>query len=889
MTGFPRRYRGGWLLLLLAFAAALFAAAVPGVIERSQSSSLQQVLNAASPIDRAVTAEPNQAGAGGQPGGTPAPDPAALRRTLAAFAAGVPAAAVPRPALDWYGVQLNKLIPDTAQQVPAYNDLEYRSDETSHMRVLSGTMPDSAARSADGTLVFDVAVTEATADRYAAHLGSVIEQQGLGFRISAIVAPTDPGSAFWAQDPTLAAPAFTIPPRRPSFWTTAGFIGAGELPALASIPNAGGSAESVGVVYCVPLDTSPYNVADSGSISGALTTFETGSTAADLSLQVAAGPVALLAAFAGQRATVDSVLGLVLAGTAAVGAVTILLCTRLVIGRRRAHFALQRARGQSLRQLAGQVFGGLAAPTLLALAAALFLARTLDSGAPWSSQQSLLLGGVALVSLLGPPLIAVLDHRGAATLLSGREDVVRRRPRPRRRVLELLLLVLAVGAVVELRQQGLGETGQGTNTLGTLVPILLAAVATAIAVRCYPLLLGPAARAAARRGGPASFLGLTGAARSALALALPTFVIVLTLTLAALGAMMNRTVEDGRLAASWQQTGADAVVDLGGSTTWSAASSAVSAIEGVPGVTHASVAYGQPNGGTVGGVLYAVDPSSYAAVSADSPWPLGARTLTASGGRIPALVSPGTGYQVGSTIRLQPVYSAAVSAVVVGIVARTPVAPLGSAAASPPVFVLIPASAVAAEQQDWSSAQILVSGSGIDEARLAAVLRARDMSATTTYRADVLHQLSNAPLEGMARFGYLLGIGAAGCFGVCGILLSLTMTAAARGRRLMLLGTLGLTPGQARAVALAETTPLAAATVLGGLLAAAALPAVFGSSLNLSVFTGLSGAGTLGFDAAIPLLTAALAVALTALGVLLQAALARRRGAPAQLRMGGED
>ena len=105
----------------------------------------------------------------------------------------------------------------------------------------------------------------------------------------------------------------------------------------------------------------------------------------------------------------------------------------------------------------------------------------------------------------------------------------------------------------------------------------------------------------------------------------------------------------------------------------------------------------------------------------------------------------------------------------------------------------------------------------------------------------------------------------------------------------MLLGTLGLTPRQARGVALAETAPLAAATVLGGLLAAAALPAVFGGALNLSVFTGLSGASPLGFDAAVPLLTAGAALVLTALGVQLQAALARRRGAPAQLRIGGEN
>ena len=881
-SGRARRYRGGWLLLLLAFAAALFAAAVPGVIETSQSSSLQQALNQATPLDRAVLATPVHSIQAADSPATAGPGTAALGQTLQGLAAGVPADAGPQPELGWYGVGLDELIPETAQDTAAKNNLEYRSDESSHMRVLSGTMPDSVTTGAGGALVFDVAVTEATAALYGAHLGSVIVQQGQGFRITAIVAPTDPDSAFWAQDPDLAAPTFNET-LGGDYWTTAGFVGQAELPALESIRSAGYRPESLIATYCVPLDTSPYDVADFGTILGDMTSFDSGATATELGLQVDSGPIAVFTPFGAQRTTIDSILALVLAGAVTVGAVAILLCTRLVIGRRDAHFALRRARGQSLLQLAAQVLAGLAAPTLLALAAALALARVIDAGAPWSSQATLLFGAVALVSLAAPPIIAVLDHRGGATVRAGRDDVVRRRPRPRRRMLELLLLVLAAGAVVELRQQGLGEAGQGTNALGTLVPILLAAVATAIAVRCYPLLLGPAARAAARRGGPASFLGLTGAARSALALALPTFVIVLTLTLVALGSMMNRTVEDGRVTAAWQQTGADAVVSVYGSVSWSQASSAVSAIDGVPGVTHASVVYSQPES-VSNGTVYAIDPSSYSAVSADSPWPIGANALSAGGGRIPALVSPDTGYAVGSTIKLDPQYAAPLSAVVVGILPKTAAAPAGSGAT--PVFVLIPSSAVAAQQQDWSGAEILVSGSGIDEARLAAVLRARNLSTSTVYRADVVSQLSNEPLEGMAEFGYLLGILAAGCFGVCGILLSLTSTAGARDRRLMLLGTLGLTPRQARGVALAETTPLAAATVLGGLLAAAALPAVFGSSLNLSVFTGLSGASPLGYDAATPLLTAALAVALTALGVVLQAALARRRGAQAQLRIG---
>jgi hypothetical protein len=358
-SGRTRRYRGAWLLLLLAFAAALFAAAVPGVIEKSQSSSLQQALNAAPPLDRAVLAGQARDAATASPG-SPGPTAAILGQTLGSLAEAVPAAAGAEPGLGWDGMGLNALIPESAQGAPARTNLEYRSDETSHMRVLSGTMPDSAA-DAGGALVFDVAVTQATASRYAAHVGSVIVQGDYGFQITAIVAPTDPDSAFWADDPGLAAPGLTVKPGA-SYWATAGFIGQNELSALESITSVGALPESIDEVYCVPLDTSSYAVANFNSILGTLTSFDSGSTATELGLQVASGPIAVLTSFGEERTTVDSILALVLVGAVAVGAVTILLCTRLVIGRRSAHFALRRARGQSLLQLAAQVVGGLAAP-----------------------------------------------------------------------------------------------------------------------------------------------------------------------------------------------------------------------------------------------------------------------------------------------------------------------------------------------------------------------------------------------------------------------------------------------------------------------------------------------------------------------------------------------
>jgi putative ABC transport system permease protein len=453
-------------------------------------------------------------------------------------------------------------------------------------------------------------------------------------------------------------------------------------------------------------------------------------------------------------------------------------------------------------------------------------------------------------------------------------------------VFELVLVLLAAAAVAVLRQRGLGGSGQGSNTLGALAPILVAAVATAVAVRCYPLLLAPAVRAAQRRSGPTAFLGLTGAARSSLSLALPTFGIVLTLTLAALGGLAYRNVETGRDTESWLQTGTDASITLSTGADPSAAATAVAALQRVPGVTHATAIAAQPMTGVINASVFAVDPSSYSGVAADSPWPFaGALPTTHSApGPVPVVVSTDAGYAVGTEFTLTPGSAPPFEVRVISAQAQSPVR-LAYSPGEP--FILVPAWAVAAYPQFWPVSEILLSGSGIDASQVNAVLaRTLPGDNRVTYRSDAANQLAHLPLAGLAEFGYVLGLVAAGCFGICGILLALALTAAPRNRRLTLLGTLGLSPRQARGIALAETAPLAASTTVGGLLAAAVLPAVFGSALNLTVFTGLATESALRLDAATPLLTAAAALGLTGCGVLLQAAIAARRNVPTQLRMG---
>jgi putative ABC transport system permease protein len=893
------RYHGVLGLVLLAFATALLAAGVPGLIAQYQTRSLQQELHRAGTLAGTVlgTSSFGQPLPGATlPSNEMIPDPSAMGQEATELGASVPAGVGAEPALAWGGVSTRNYLGAVLDGQPAELNLEYRTSNADEYRMVSGVFPSSLPAEQDGDPTYDVAVSEQTAQRFGEKAGTVIHAANAILVVTGVYEPEDTSSAYWAYDPALAEPDYEPAAKNAFFWQIGMMVGADEISALTKITTtaiAGQVAETDAFVFCVPLDTSGYDAQNAGALDAALSAYDTGQAGASLGLTLVSGPLDVLGPFQAERGTVDSILALMLTGVATVGAAAVLLCARLVVGRRHAHFALLRARGQSLRQLALQVAAGLAPPILAVLVAALALARYAVSAGPMSLLAWTLFAAVALVALTGPPLLAVFVHRGQASVGQDREDPVRRRPSARRRLGELAILLVCVGAVVALREQGLGE-GNGPNLLGTLAPILTAAAATAIAVRCYPLFLRPAARAAAARRGPRGFLGLAGAARSPQAIAAPTFIIVLTLTLGALGVLMNRAVDEGRTAQSWLSNGADAVVSLEGTAESRPQTSAAAVRLGqASGVTHTAIVYAQADMDPTGGEDIAVDPDAYGAVTADSPWPFaGALPGRPVSGPVPVVVSQGLGKAVGARYTLTPMSGPPLDVEVVAVVPYTAAAPTGgteSDGGTAPQFTLLPTWAVAAAPQYWLPSSILLSGNGIDRKAVAAVVTALLPGGTVAYRQDIVAQLAAEPLQNLARFAYLIGVLAAACFGVCGILLSLTLSAGARNRRLSLLATLGLDPGQARGIALAETTPLAVAGVVGGLLSALALPAVFGSCLNLAVFTGLQTETGLPYDVATPLLTAAAAVVLTALGVAVQSWVAQRRSdVPTQLRIGDE-
>ena len=95
-------------------------------------------------------------------------------------------------------------------------------------------------------------VTQQTARTFGLRLGSRVAIDGIHFDVTGIVEPTDPGSAFWAADPLLAAPALSYVGES-KLWEGEFIADPGELDNIQEIfgPSAGG----LSIRWVLPVDT----------------------------------------------------------------------------------------------------------------------------------------------------------------------------------------------------------------------------------------------------------------------------------------------------------------------------------------------------------------------------------------------------------------------------------------------------------------------------------------------------------------------------------------------------------------------------------------------------------------------------------------------------------
>lgn len=899
MSGFGMRLRAGWRVIAGTGAAAgislglLVAVSVFVAVGGARASqtvptaALRAGLARLSPADKAVlgTLPFDLTASGGAP--VPASDLAGMRAQLTRHlaAAGLPLAA---RRSGWSGLTTSYVLVTSGARrayvagTPPQVELLYRDALAENARHITGRLP-ATSRQVHGRPQFQVAVTEATARRFGLTVGSRLGlEPDLTLLVTGIIQPARPASAFWTVDPAAAAPNLNSVQRGPSNWLGAMFVGPGELGLLEASTDASATVLSWGF----PLSLDRLTIAQSGPLQGALAGSglqNLGQISVSPSVQVvmSASVGGFLTNFAGERGAVSAVLDLLVVSLAAIGIVVVLLGALMLAEQRRSEFALLRARGASRRQLAGLALraGALVAvpATVVATVAATLLTRGAGGSLGWW------LAGLTLAAALASlPLLTVLRLPSAGRARGAGGRTARRQAAARRLVIEAALVAGAAGGLVVARQQGVS----GPDPLTSAAPVLVAIPAGVLAVRLYPVLARGLLRAAGRRGGAVAYLGFARAARTSMISVLPAFALVLVLAVISFGGMVRAAVNRGETAVSWQQVGADALINSQNAAPGlvPAAQRAIAAVPGVRQATAISLTSGTQANGTLVAVAV-VRPRQYAALIAATPgpsFPAGALARRA-GGRIPAVATPAAAAALG-----QPDARLAIGTldqiVNIRVVRSAVAAPALAAAAAGPALLILP---------EWAMRGIapapglmLLTGSQLDGPRLRAVTGRVLPGAIVTIRSQLLAALAAAPLPHGTYVAYAAGALAAVGFGILALLIWLLLSAAPREAALARLAAMGLSARQGSWLVLAEALPEILVAAAAGAGCAWALASLVGPDLSLAGFTGSAAAVPIRAEPGTLALAAAVLLAVAAATLVGQALVTGRRGVTRALRIG---
>jgi putative ABC transport system permease protein len=729
--------------------------------------------------------------------------------------------------------------------------------------------------------VVQVAVTADTAARLGLRVGSRLDAGTVELVVTGIIRPADPAAAFWTQSAAAASPVLAQGSSAQQYWSGAVFIGAGALPLIESALDP--SEIEVTWVYAAALGGLNAEAAsnldaslDSMASSGA--TFLTNGI--PITAAVTSQIPSVLAPFIAGESAAAPVLELLYVSLAVLGAVVVLLGARLVAQRRAAEFTLMRARGAALYQLGWLVLRASVIVAAVAGGAAAVLAISLTPG-DGDAVGWWLAGLTIAVTLAGPLLISVVPQRVASPVAQ----------RPRRRaggssravrriVVETVLVAVTAGGLVVLREQGLSSGSSGLYT--SAAPVLLAIGVAVVVLRCYPPLVRELARIAGRSRGVVAFVGLARATRTPPGSVLPSFALVLVLAMVAFPDMIAASVTQAQVAASWQQTGADAIIQVPATDEISPAlQHQISAVPGVEATATAATATGSLSSGFSLSVMW-VDPAQYAAVVDQAPGPrFPVAALSANAATIlPAVATPAAAQAVGSAVGAGPAeVSEGSSSITIGLAGRIGSVP----GATTNAVVVVPQEPLGTSPPGPDL--MLVAGPRLDGARLSAVVHRAQPDASVTLRATALAALRSAPVLQAARTALTQGLATAAGFGVLILLMSLVLTAQTRELTLASLATMGLRRWQAQLLLAAEALPPVVAAAIGGVACAWLLAPLVGPSLNLAAFSG-TGSAIVVTPAAFPLAASAAGLVLAALVVLtVQTVISYYRGSTRALRI----
>ncbi|MFF7311103.1 ABC transporter permease [Streptomyces sp. NPDC008137] len=806
---------------LLVLVTAFLAAVLPRAVEAYETDGLREALAGAPPESTVLELKAPQPGfEEPEEARADAVRPEALAAVDGSARALLPEPLRADPAESAYGVRTAKSLEALDASLPRPDGLPPRftllaqSGAAGHATVREGRLPTAGTPVNVDTRLVEGAVTAETARTLRLRPGSTLTLAGfldgpLTVRITGVLEPLRPQRSYWSAEPVLRTPALASNSARPPqfYWEAGVLLPPGAAPALL-----GGPGEPEKYWRFAPA-TGELTSADVPALVEGIASLENGPGL--VRMRGAAGPTAQLStgleqvvdSYTATREAITPVVAVAAFGIAAVAVVVLVMSAGVAAARRDTELALLRARGGSLRGIAGRLLAETAVPAVPAAACGLLLAvlaveeaRTLPAvlGA----------GAVALLACAGLPVRAAVAHRRPRAHRE-RDDLAHARPGGRRTVAELTLLVLAVGSVAALRRRGTAGSG---DLLVSAAPVLVGLVAALVLVRLYPLPLRWAAGPAGRLRGLVGFLSLARAGRSPAAVAaLPLLALLTALTTAAFGGSVLAGVADARDRAALLETGADVRVSTTDGTPLPAGlARAVGDVAGVRQVTAVGIEYAAERASDEAESLpvLGVEPGTYAELAHRTG--LGgfaAGRLGARDGVLDAVASPEVAERIGRSPHRIVLPGGAVTVRITAVRPRTPALPEGD-------FVLVDAAAL---KGFGAPSVLLATGAGIDAKALRAAVSGAGPDLSVTLRGEERAALSDSPLQTGAERIYVWAVVAGAGYALLALVLGLLRSAPERAALLARLRTLGLTARQGRRLLGLEALPLALLAAGGGM------------------------------------------------------------------------
>jgi putative ABC transport system permease protein len=557
----------------------------------------------------------------------------------------------------------------------SYAILRFQPGLTDRLALTSGrwpagttaTMPDFEAEpgaTPRDLPVLEIAVSDATAEAYRIAVGDTLRLsldmsdpltvRRAGNRIAAAVVGTyrvpDPGSSFWLGEPVLERPVIRAISSEIQFLdaTVVASPDAYDAYMAATAATPAGALEPADLRY-----TWRFYV-DPGRLEGE----EAAALVADLrrleavfpTSAAAAGPggtilrSGLLRIVAAEQAawrSAEAILAVAIVGPAAVTLGALGLVAVLVAQRRRAAVALWRSRGASLAQVAGSAIAEGILVALPAVVAATWLATLAEPDGELGPTALAAAAVAAVATALVTWAVVGAARASDRAARTDRDGGVARRTNPRRTVLELLVVGLALGGALLLRDRGVRAVGDGgpigpADPFVAAVPLLLGLAAALIAIRLYPVVTRLAAAVAATGRDLVAVHALRQASRGVGGGAI-LLVLLVTAAVAAFGSTTLVHLDRAMDAVAWQETGASfRVVRDPGPLPSGFDSAAIEGVEATAEGHRARVSLGYR---VVAAELLALDTAAYARVTAGTPvepaFPL---DLASPGAEVPAII-----------------------------------------------------------------------------------------------------------------------------------------------------------------------------------------------------------------------------------------------------------